>query len=187
MGEIIELERGEIPAIIADTQKEQRALTKADYRAMRAVDPTDPDYDPDAPRRPDALPTRYRKDPPRRVLAEAAALQVVNLHWGINEAWRQYSRLTHLAEQQDGKERLGYDAAAVRYLDLATKSTLKALALTIGTTVNVRQTQGQEGLPKWEALPAETRAKLGELFDTLTAAGVDVASLLGARDVTPRD
>ena len=74
-------------------------------------------------------------------------------------------------------------ALAVRFLETAMRGQVRALALTVGTTVRVEKSDGQESLRKWQDFPVEVREAFVQFLDKAGAAGIDVASLLGATPV----
>jgi len=126
---------------------------------------------PDAPSIP-ALPTSGLRGPVRAILATVAPTLLQGTFAGVN-------RLFHMAEEAKGRQDF-----PLEHLNTvaATRLQLKLLEFTVGKTLHVNATvKNQTDLPRWDALPPETRAQLDAILSTTMAGGdvIDVEPTFG--------
>lgn len=110
--------------------------------------------------------------PARKILADNAVAYIEGLNHDINEAHRQYGKLEEKSP-----------VAAARYLEIAIRAQVRALTITVGTTVRVEKADGQDSVKRWDTYPIEVREAFARFLDVAGRNGVDVSSLVGARPV----
>jgi hypothetical protein len=108
---------------------------------------------------------------PRRTLGTQANTGLSVLYAVANDLARLVER-THVPE------------ARAKLLMLYGHHVLTLTQLAVGKTTNLTvKLEGQESLPRWADYPQDVRDKFELLADAATAAGLDVAGILGAKAI----